>query len=73
MTTLRKLRDEAGVTQYTVARKSGVPRVRLSLAECGELRLTRAEEVAIREAIRQEIERRAAQLQRLVKSTEVAA
>lgn len=73
MKTLRALRERAGLTQFTVARKSGVPRMRLSLAECGQLRLRPEEEAAVRRAIREGIEERAARLQHLLSGKQVKA
>jgi len=70
MKALRRLRERAGLTQFTVARKSGVPRMRLSLAECGQLRLRPEEEAAVREAIREGLEQQAAQLRRLLASSQ---
>lgn len=72
MTTLRTLRERAGLTQFVVARKSGVTRMRLSLAECGQLRLRPEEEAAVRKAIREGVEEEAARLQRLLKADEPA-
>jgi transcriptional regulator with XRE-family HTH domain len=72
MKALKKLREKAGQTQFVVARKSGVTRMRLSLAESGQLRLTPEEESAVREAIRQGIEERTAQLQHLLEVTQSA-
>ncbi len=66
MRALRRLREKAGITQFTVARKSGVTRMRLSLAESGQVRLTAEEEAAVREAIRQGIEEHAARLRHLL-------
>jgi len=66
MKALRRLREKAGLTQFTVARKSGVTRMRLSLAESGQLRLTKEEEAAVREAIHQGIEEHAARLRHLL-------
>lgn len=66
MKALRSLREKAGLTQFVVARKSGVPRMRLSLAESGQLRLRPEEDAAIRKAIREGIERQAAQLRKLL-------
>ncbi len=63
---LRNFRERAGLTQFTVAQKSGVSRMRLSLAENGQLRLTPKEEAAVRDAIHQAIEEQAARLQRLL-------
>ena len=68
MTALRKFREKAGQTQFVVARKSRVPRMRLSLAESGQLRLRPEEESAVRKAIREELEKHAAQLHRLLAS-----
>jgi len=66
MKALRRLRERAGLTQFVVAQKSGVTRMRLSLAESGQLRLTAEEEAAVREAIREGIEKHAARLRRLL-------
>lgn len=66
MKTLRALRERARLTQFTVARKSGVSRMRLSLAECGRLRLRPEEEEAVRQAIREGIEEQTARLQHLL-------
>jgi len=68
MKTLRRLRERAGLTQFVVARKSGVTRMRLSLAECGQLRLRASEETAVRDAIRQGIEEKAERLKHLLRN-----
>lgn len=68
MKALRRLREKAGLTQFVVAHKSGVTRMRLSLAESGQLRLTAEEEAAVRSAIRQGIGEQAARLQQLLVS-----
>jgi len=60
---LLSLRELSGLSQFTVARKSGVPRVRLSLAETGQLRLSVEEEERIRTVLLRAIEARALQLQ----------
>ena len=57
------LRGHSGLSQFTVARESGVPRVRLSLAETGQLELSVEEEVRIRTVLLRAIEARALQLQ----------
>ena len=46
------------MSQFTAARKSGIPRMRLSLAECGQLDLSLDEEAALREVLREAIEQR---------------
>jgi transcriptional regulator with XRE-family HTH domain len=66
MKALRRLREKAGLTQFTVALKSGVPRMRLSLAESGQLRLRPDEEDALRRAILEGIEQQATQLRQLL-------
>lgn len=71
MNALRRLRERAGLTQFIVARKSGVTRMRLSLAESGQLRLTGEEEAAVRKAIRQGIEEHAARLRHLLGREEI--
>jgi len=68
MKALRKLRERAGLTQFVIAQKSGVTRMRLSLAESGQLRLTAEEETAVREAIHRGIKEQAARLQHLLAS-----
>ena len=70
MKALRRLRERASLTQFFVARKSGVTRMRLSLAESGQLRLTRGEETAVRDAIRQGIQEQTARLQHLLSGKE---
>lgn len=60
---MRKTREMAGLSQFTVAQRSGISRMRLSLAECGEIQLRQVELESIRKVLRAEIERRAAKLQ----------
>jgi|HubBroStandDraft_2_1064218.scaffolds.fasta_scaffold531106_1 transcriptional regulator with XRE-family HTH domain len=40
MANLKEMRELAGITQFSLARRSGVSRMRLSLAECGDMELT---------------------------------
>lgn len=58
---IRKLRKLSGVTQYELARLSGVERTRLSLAENGHVRLDASEYDSVRRALVTAIERRMAQ------------
>ena len=44
---LRAMRELAGITQFALSRRSGVSRMRLSLAECGEAELSDKEEEKI--------------------------
>ena len=57
------LRELSGLSQFTVARKSGIPRVRLSLAETGQLELPVEEQELIRTVLLRAIEVRVLQLQ----------
>jgi transcriptional regulator with XRE-family HTH domain len=66
MTALRKRRERSGLTQYVVSRRAGVSRMRLSLAECGQLHLLPEEEAAVCRVIREAIEKHTAQLQRIL-------
>jgi transcriptional regulator with XRE-family HTH domain len=59
---LRDAREVAGISQFALAQRSGIPRMRLSLAECGEIQLRPAEIDAIRSVVRAEIEQRTAKL-----------
>jgi transcriptional regulator with XRE-family HTH domain len=59
---IRKLRKLSGVTQYELARLSGIERTRLSLAENGHVRLDASENDSVRRALITAIERRMAQL-----------
>jgi DNA-binding XRE family transcriptional regulator len=47
----RRLREEVGATQIRIAKLAGIPRMRLSLAETGDVELTPDETAAIRRAI----------------------
>jgi len=73
---LKHQRTVAGLSQCAVAQRSGIPRMRLSLVECGEIELKPAEVEKIRKVLRTELERRAAKLQNALStmtSTEVSA
>lgn len=59
MLILRKL---SGLSQFTLARKSGVPRVRISLAETGQLELAPDERERISVVLLMAIEARQAEL-----------
>jgi hypothetical protein len=63
MESLLSLREISGLSQFSVARKNGVPRVRLSLAETEQLQLTSEEQARIRTLLLRVIEARALQLQ----------
>ena len=63
MESLLSLREISGLSQFSTARKCGIPRMRLSLAETGQLELSSAEEARIRRVLLRAIEARAVQLQ----------
>jgi transcriptional regulator with XRE-family HTH domain len=63
MEELASLREISGMSQFAVAQKSGIPRVRLSLAETGQLLLRAEERNRVRNVLIRNIEARAAQLQ----------
>lgn len=60
---LKATRETAGISQFAAAQESGIPRMRLSLAECGQIQLTSDEEAALRKVLRRAIEQRTALLQ----------
>lgn len=59
---LKELRRMADLTQFELAQRCGVSRMRLSLAECGQLELNANEDIALRKTLLGVIEHRAAQL-----------
>ena len=60
---LKELRRMANLTQFQLAQRCGVSRMRLSLAECEQLQLRPDEDRAVRNVLLHVIESRAAQLQ----------
>lgn len=56
---VRGLRALAGITQIQAAKRSGVERSRLSLAECGHIGLSDEELDAVMRVLRKEIRNRA--------------
>jgi transcriptional regulator with XRE-family HTH domain len=52
MLAIRECRKAAKVSQYELARRSGISRMRLSLAECGYVELDPDEDRTLRAAIR---------------------
>jgi transcriptional regulator with XRE-family HTH domain len=59
---LKELRKMAGLTQWELAQRCGVSRMRLSLAECEQVELRPEETIATRKILLERIESRAAQL-----------
>ena len=69
---LRELRRMAYLTQFQLAQRCGVSRMRLSLAECGHLQLRPDEDRALRNVLLRVIESRAAQLKGVLSGREAA-
>ncbi len=69
----KTLRKMANLTQFELAQRCGVSRMRLSLAECGQLELRPEEEVAVRRMLVGAIKSRAAQLTNVLSGTEAVA
>jgi len=63
---LKATREISGLSQFAAAQKSGIPRMRLSLAECGQIQLTSDEESALRQVLRRAIEQRTTLLQNVL-------
>jgi transcriptional regulator with XRE-family HTH domain len=63
MKALREMRDLAGITQFALSQRSGVSRMRLSLAECGEAELDGKELARVRTVLLGAIAARVRQLQ----------
>lgn len=58
-------RKKSGMSQFLCARASGVSRMRLSLAETGQLKLTATEESAVHHALNEFISQRAREISQL--------
>jgi transcriptional regulator with XRE-family HTH domain len=59
---IKELRRMADLTQFQLAQRCGISRMRLSLAECGQLELNANEDRAVRTTLMEIIGQRAAQL-----------
>ena len=70
MKELKRLREVLGLTQFDVAKKSGVERTRLSLAECGHVTLSRDEKDSIRRTLLRASAERQAQLKDVLDTAE---
>jgi transcriptional regulator with XRE-family HTH domain len=70
---LKQLRRMAGLTQFELSQRCNtVSRMRLSLAECGQLKLRPEEECTIRELLLELMASRAAQIKRVLSQEAVA-
>ena len=70
---LKELRKMADLTQFQLAQRCGVCRMRLSLAECGQLELNTVEERAVRTTLMEIIGHRAARLNGVLAGKEAMA
>jgi transcriptional regulator with XRE-family HTH domain len=68
MEEIRRLRESAGASQIRIAKLAGMSRMRLSLAETGEVALAPAEIDAVRKAIAKFATSSAARLERIARS-----
>jgi transcriptional regulator with XRE-family HTH domain len=70
---IKELRRMADLTQFQLAQRCGVSRMRLSLAECGHLELNAHENSAVRKTLLGVIEHRAVQLKGVLSGKEAVA
>lgn len=70
MMNLLERRKKSVMSQFLCAQRSGVSRMRLSLAETGQVVLTPAEEAAIDQALNEYIVCRAQEISRLLREQE---
>ena len=66
MKALRDLRELAGLTQFETAARAGLGRFRLAMGENGQIKLTRAEEAQVRNALLDALRVRALVIQRVL-------
>lgn len=59
MMNLFERRKKSGMSQFLCAQRSGIPRMRLSLAETGQIALSPKEEAALRQALTEYISAKA--------------
>lgn len=66
---IRRWREVAGLSQWSAARRSGIPRMRLSLAESGQLSLKPEEEVVLRRVLCEAIEAQQVQMEKALRES----
>ena len=64
-------RKKSGMSQFLCAQASGVSRMRLSLAETGQVKLTPAEETAVHQALNDYISGKAREISQLLHDQEL--
>ena len=70
MKDLRELRRMANLTQFELAQRCSVSRMRLSQAECGQLALEADEEASVRKILLRRIEDQAARIRNVLSRAE---
>jgi transcriptional regulator with XRE-family HTH domain len=70
---IKAQRKLVGWTQFRLANESGISRMKISLAECGEATLSTEEEAAIRRALTNAIKARAAEIRSMLSAPAVEA
>lgn len=70
MTTLRKLREAAGLTQAQLARRASVDRSTLCLAEIGQIALGERQRIRLHRALVKAARARSRQIEKVVNQTE---
>jgi len=66
MNELRIQREAAGVSQYALARRAGVSRSRIQLAEAGTVELAAADRGRLEKALREIVREKCARLRRVI-------
>jgi transcriptional regulator with XRE-family HTH domain len=69
MNDLRRTRQVAGISQFLAAQESGVSRMRLSLAETGQVALRPEEKLALRRVLRRALAAKRAALEEALVAT----
>jgi transcriptional regulator with XRE-family HTH domain len=62
MEIVKERRKRAGMSQFQLSQRSGVPRMKLSLAETGQIELSQKEEEALRRALTEYISAKAREI-----------
>ena len=73
MTDFQQRRKKAGMSQFLLARWSGISRMRLSLAETGQVALTDHEEVTVRRSLNEYIELKSREIALLCQESRASA
>ncbi len=66
---LKEARELAGLTQIQLSNRSGVSRMKLSLADCEQVNLTSEESTPVRRVLEASIRERSARMQQIITGT----